>query len=208
MALKAGMKLGTYEVIELLGKGGMGEVYRARDTNLKREVAIKVLPEAFAKDTERVVRLQREAQLLASLNDVHIAAIYHIEYAGASPLLILELVEGETLADRIARGPLTLDESLRITSQIAKALEAAHDKGIIHRDLKPANIKITPSGLVKVLDFGLAKVTSPDVSAIDLSELPTSGAATTRENVIVGTVGYMSPEQVRGIPLDKRTDIW
>src|SRR5262249_41354269 len=136
------------------------------------------------------------------------AAIYHIEYAGASPLLILELVQGETLADRLARGPLTLDETLRITSQIAKALEAAHDKGIIHRDLKPANIKITPSGLVKVLDFGLAKVTSPDVSTIDLSELPTSGAATTRENVIVGTVGYMSPEQVRGRPLDKRTDIW
>ena len=208
MALNAGMKLGAYEVIELLGKGGMGEVYRARDTNLKRDVAIKVLPETFAKDTERVARLQREAQVLASLNDVHIAAIYHIEYAGASPLLILELVPGETLADRMARGPLTLDETFRIASQIAKALEAAHDKGIIHRDLKPANIKITPSGVVKVLDFGLAKVTSPDGPAIDFSELPTAGVATTHENVIVGTVGYMSPEQVRGRPLDKRTDIW
>jgi serine/threonine protein kinase/WD40 repeat protein len=206
MALNAGMKVGAYEVIELLGKGGMGEVYRARDTHLKRDVAIKVLPEAFTKDTERVARLQREAQLLASLNDVHIAAIYHIEYAGASPLLILELVEGETLAERLTRGPLTLGESFRIASQIASALEAAHDKGIIHRDLKPANIKITPSGVVKVLDFGLAKVTSADGPSVDLSEMPT--AATTRENVIVGTVGYMSPEQVRGKPLDKRTDIW
>jgi Tol biopolymer transport system component len=207
MGLNAGVRVGAYEVIELLGKGGMGEVYRARDTNLKRDVAIKVLPEVFTKDSERVARLHREAQVLASLNDVHIAAIYHIEYAGPSPLLILELVPGETLAERLARGPLKLEESCRIASQIAEALEAAHDKGIIHRDLKPANIKITPSGLVKVLDFGLAKVASAEDSAVDLSELPTA-AASTRENVIVGTVGYMSPEQVRGRPLDKRTDIW
>jgi Tol biopolymer transport system component/predicted Ser/Thr protein kinase len=208
MAFSTGTKVGSYEILGLLGKGGMGEVYRARDNKLKREVAIKVLPDTFTRDDERVSRLQHEAQVLASLNDIHIATIYHIEHIDASPLLILELVEGETLAERIAKGPLPAMECLSIAKQIAEALEAAHDKGIIHRDLKPANIKITPSGVVKVLDFGLAKVTTADISAIGLSDLPTSSGLNTSEGVIVGTASYMSPEQVRGKTLDKRTDIW
>src|SRR5262245_30202423 len=208
MTFSAGTKIGAYEILGLLGKGGMGEVYRARDTNLKRDVAIKVLPEAFVRDGERVSRLKREAELLAAVNDVHIATIYHIELTGESPLLILEMVAGETLADRLGRGPVPFRESIAIAKQIAEALEAAHDKGIIHRDLKPANIKITPSAVVKVLDFGLAKVTNSDWSAVDPSALPTADGATTNEGIIAGTAGYMSPEQVRGKALDKRTDIW
>ena len=202
MAFSAGTRLGPYEIVELLGKGGMGEVYRARDSKLKREVAIKVLPDRFSQDAE--LRFQREAEVLASLNHPHIAAIYDLADFGPSRFLVLELVEGDTLADRVARGPIPVKESLVIASQVAEALEAAHEKGVTHRDLKPANIKITPDGNVKVLDFGLAKVLTDDAAGVDLSQVPT----VTREGVILGTPAYMSPEQARGQPLDKRTDIW
>src|SRR5206468_5297684 len=167
MSLQIGQQLGSYEITSLLGKGGMGGVYRARDLKLKRDVAIKVLPDEFSRDTERVARFQREAEVVASLNHPHIAAIYHIERDGESQLLILELVEGETLADRIGRGPIPVDESLVIAKQIAEALEAAHERGVIHRDLKPANIKLTNEGKVKVLDFGLAKALDSSSAAAD-----------------------------------------
>src|SRR6516225_7756248 len=157
MALSIGTQLGSHEITALLGKGGMGEVYRARDLKLKREVAIKILPEEFARDGDRVGRFQREAEVLASLNHPNIAGIYDLQEANGSRYLVLELVEGETLADRIARGPIPVNEALAITKSICEALEAAHERGIIHRDLKPANVKITPDGKVKVLDFGLAK---------------------------------------------------
>src|SRR5262249_13549560 len=157
MALTIGTQLGSHEITGLLGKGGMGEVYRARDLKLKREVAIKILPEEFSRDADRVNRFQREAEVLASLNHPNIANIYELEEQNGSRYLVLELVEGEPLADRIARGPIAVDEVLPISQQIAEALEAAHEKGIIHRDLKPANIKISPDDKVKVLDFGLAK---------------------------------------------------
>ena len=162
MALITGPRLGPYEITGTLGAGGMGEVYRARDRKLNRDVALKILPDAFAADPERLARFQREAQVLASLNHPHIGAIYGFEDSGETHALVLELVEGHTLADRIARGPMPFDEALPIARQIADALEAAHEQGIIHRDLKPANIKITPDGAVKVLDFGLAKLTTPN----------------------------------------------
>src|SRR5438128_10311898 len=161
MSLVAGTRLGAYEILSAIGAGGMGEVYRARDTKLGRDVALKVIPDTFALDPDRLARFQREAQVLASLNHPHIAAIYGFEDSGETHALVLELVEGETLADRIARGPIPLDEALPIAKQIAEALEAAHEQGIIHRDLKPANIKVTPGGAVKVLDFGLAKLNEP-----------------------------------------------
>src|SRR5437879_2767193 len=157
MSLRVGTQLGSLEITGLLGRGGMGEVYRARDLKLKREVAIKVLPDEFSRDPDRVSRFQREAEVLASLNHSNIAAIYDLQEANGSRYLIMELVEGETLAERIQRGPLPIDEALNIASRICEALEAAHEKGIVHRDLKPANVKITPEGKVKVLDFGLAK---------------------------------------------------
>src|SRR5438046_1254959 len=160
MPVTIGAQLGFYEVTALLGRGGMGEVYRARDTKLKRDVAIKVLPEEFLDDRDRLSRFQREAEVLASLNHPNIAAIYDLQEAEGSRFLVLELVEGETLADRIARGPIPIEEALDIAKNICEALEAAHEKGIIHRDLKPANVKITPEGRVKVLDFGLAKIFS------------------------------------------------
>src|SRR5256714_14222561 len=158
MPLMPGVRLGPYEILSALGAGGMGEVYRARDSKLGREVALKILPDTFALDADRLARFKREAQVLASLNHPHIAAIYGFEDSGETHALVLELVEGETLADRIARGPIPLEEALPIAKQIAEALEAAHEQGIIHRDLKPANIKVTPAGIVKVLDFGLAKL--------------------------------------------------
>src|SRR5215471_10437598 len=161
MALTIGTQLASHEIIALIGKGGMGEVYRARDLKLKRDVAIKVLPPEFSRDVERVRRFEREAQVLASLNHIHIGAIYNVEYFEGTPCMVLEFVEGETLADRIARGPLPLSETLAIAGQIAAALETAHEKGIVHRDLKPANIKVTPAGQVKLLDFGLAKPGTP-----------------------------------------------
>ncbi len=174
MALTSGSKLGPYEIVSPLGAGGMGEVYRARDARLDRDVAIKVLPEAFAQDPDRVARFQREAKVLASLNHPHIAAIYGFEEAEGKRFLVMELVEGATLADRLRDGPLSVEESLTIGKQIAEALESAHERGIIHRDLKPANVKITPDGVVKVLDFGLAKaMAADDRSSTEIANSPT-----------------------------------
>ena len=242
MGLSAGARVGHYEIVELIGVGGMGEVYRARDPKLGRDVAIKVLPEEFAADAERLARFRREAQVLASLNHPNIAAIYGTESlqpersaersgvaereaVGVGPrgidrsanALILELVEGPTLAERIAEGPIPIDEAIAIARQIAEALEAAHEAGVIHRDLKPPNVKVQEDGTVKVLDFGLAKAIEGDVEG-DSSESPTSlrqgsglasatGAAT-RAGVILGTAAYMSPEQAKGKRVDKRADVW
>ncbi len=202
-----GRRIGAYQVHGLLGAGGMGEVYRARDTTLERDVAIKILPRLFTSAPERLARFEREARMLASLNHPHIGAIYGVEAWAGGRALVLELVEGPTLADRLSTGPISLAESLGIARQIADALEAAHAKGIVHRDLKPANIKITPDGIVKVLDFGLAKVAERD-GAGALSQTPTVTVGGTREGVIVGTAAYMSPEQARGLAVDTRTDIW
>ena len=206
--MSPGTRLGPYEVLALLGAGGMGEVYRARDTKLEREVALKILPPAFTADADRAARFEREARLLASLNHPHIGAIYGFENSGGVPALVLELVEGETLDDRVRRGPLPLPEAVAVAQQIGDALDAAHGAGIIHRDLKPSNIKITPEGVVKVLDFGLAKAHAAERAAPDLSMSPTATAAGTNAGAILGTAPYMSPEQARGKALDKRTDIW
>ena len=203
-----GTQLGTYEILSPLGKGGMGEVWRARDSKLGREVAIKTLPEEFAKDDERLARFEREAKLLASLNHPNIAAIYGLEEHESTRFLVLELVEGDTLAERLKRGAIPIEESLKLALQIAEALEAAHEKGVIHRDLKPANIKVTPDGKVKVLDFGLAKAFAGDGADIDLSKSPTLSMAATQQGVILGTAAYMSPEQARGEATDKRADVW
>ena len=211
MSLTSGARLGAYEVLALIGAGGMGEVYRARDTKLNRDVALKVLPELFALDPDRLARFKREAQLLASLNHPNIAAIYGLEDTDGIRALVLELVEGPTLADRIAEGPIPLEDALPVARQIAEALEAAHEQGIIHRDLKPANIKVRPDGTVKVLDFGLAKALDPapqGFSPAELTNSPTMTAAGTRVGVIMGTAAYMAPEQARGKPVDKRADIW
>ena len=199
MALSAGTRLGPYEIVAPLGAGGMGEVYRARDRKLNRDVALKVLPEPFALDADRLARFKREAQVLASLNHPNIGGIYGLEETDGVKALVLELVEGPTLADRIARGPIPLDEALPIARQIAEALEAAHEQGIIHRDLKPANIKVRPDGTVKVLDFGLAKAFDSSPSATDASQSPTiTSPAMTGMGVILGTAAYMSPEQAKG----------
>jgi serine/threonine-protein kinase len=207
MALQVGSRLAHYDVTALIGEGGMGQVYQATDTKLNRQVALKILPEAFAEDRDRLARFQREAQVLASLNHPGIAAIYGLEESDDTRALVLELVEGPTLADRIAQGPIPVDEALPIAKQIAEALEAAHAAGVIHRDLKPANIKVRDDGTVKVLDFGLAKAldTTPEG---DPSLSPTLTAAATQMGVILGTAAYMSPEQARGKPVDKRADIW
>src|SRR3974390_855574 len=181
MPLTIGTQLGSHEITALLGKGGMGEVYRARDLKLKREVAIKILPEEFARDADRVSRFQREAEVLASLSHPNIAGIYDLAEANGSRYLVLELVEGETLADRIARGPVPVDEALPIAIQICEALETAHDKGIIHRDLKPANVKLTPDGKVKVLDFGLAKAFAGEEEQLNLSNSPAPGDIATQQ---------------------------
>jgi len=209
MPLSAGTKLGTYEVVSAIGAGGMGEVYQAHDTKLGRDVAIKVLPEAFAHDPERLSRFQREAKLLASLNHPNIATIHGLEDSSGTSYLVMELVPGDTLAQRIKRdGAVPVEEALAIAKQIAEALEGAHEKGIIHRDLKPANVKLTPEGKVKVLDFGLAKAFEGDPSSVDMSNSPTLSQAATMQGVILGTAAYMSPEQARGRAVDKRTDIW
>jgi serine/threonine protein kinase/Tol biopolymer transport system component len=208
MVLTSGTKLGPYEILSPLGAGGMGEVYRARDPRLGRDVAVKVLPEAFANDAERMARFQREAQVLAALNHPNIASIYGLEESGGVRALVMELVEGPTLADRIAGAPLPLDETLHIAKQIVEALEAAHDKNIVHRDLKPANVKVTPEGAVKVLDFGLAKAAGEPTASGDPSNSPTLTGAATQAGMFVGTAAYMAPEQARGHAVDRRADIW
>ncbi|MEP6769101.1 MAG: protein kinase [Acidobacteriota bacterium] len=208
MSLAAGTRLGSFEVLGPLGAGGMGEVYRASDTRLGREVAIKILPEIFAEDEDRLARFEREARLLASVNHPGLAAIYGIEQAGPVRYIVMELVPGETLAEQLARGPLAIPDALRLARQIAEALEAAHEKGIVHRDLKPANIKVTPEGKVKVLDLGLAKAMDSKIETGDTSQSPTMMLDQTRPGVILGTAEFMSPEQARGKAVDKRTDIW
>jgi Tol biopolymer transport system component len=205
-SLLTGRRIGPYQLLDLLGVGGMGEVYRARDDRLGREVAVKVLPRIFSADAERLARFQREARLLASLNHPHIAAIYGVEDNNGIPALILELVEGPTLAEQLQRGPVPVAEALPIAHQIADAVEAAHEQGIVHRDLKPGNIKVKPDGTVKVLDFGLAKAAAAESLGADFLRQPSTGP--TREGLILGTVNYMSPEQARGHTVDKRTDIW
>jgi Tol biopolymer transport system component len=216
MSLAAGTRLGPYEVLSAIGAGGMGEVYRAHDTKLNRDVALKILPEAFSSDADRLARFEREAHVLAALSHPNIAAIYGLEDAGPSVrALVLELVDGPTLAERIVRGPIPLSEALPIIRQIAEALAAAHEQGIIHRDLKPANIKLRPDGTVKVLDFGLAKLASPvgsferiETGATRSSQLTDTTPAATEMGLVLGTTAYMSPEQATGQPIDKRTDIW
>ena len=210
MALTPGTRLGHYDVTALLGEGGMGQVWQGTDTQLNRQVALKILPDAFAADPDRLARFTREAQILASLNHPNIAQIHGIEESEGTRALVLELVEGPTLADRIAKGPIPLDEALPIAKQIAEALEAAHEAGVIHRDLKPANIKVREDGTVKVLDFGLAKAFQPDGSDPNMSMSPTISltAAATQMGMVIGTAAYMSPEQAKGKPVDKRADVW
>ena len=217
MSLSPGARLGAYTVVAPLGAGGMGEVYRAADTTLGREVALKLLPEAFASDPERIARFEREARLLASVNHPAIAHLYGFEKAtldggGVVHFIAMELVEGEDLAERLKRGAIPVDESLAIAKQVAEALEEAHEKGIVHRDLKPGNVKVTPDGKVKVLDFGLAKAWSGEsggvTSSADLSQSPTLAHTGTAAGLILGTAAYMSPEQARGRVVDKRADVW
>jgi serine/threonine-protein kinase len=209
MALAAGTRLGSYEVLAQIGAGGMGEVYQAHDTKLGRDVAIKVLPEAFAHDSERLSRFQREAKMLASLNHPNIATIHGLEHSDGTHYLVMELVPGDTLQDRVKRdGAVPVEEALTIAEQIAEALEAAHEKNIVHRDLKPANVKVTAEGKVKVLDFGLAKAFEGDTPTEDMGNSPTLSMAATMQGVILGTAAYMSPEQAKGKAVDKRTDIW
>jgi len=211
LSLAPGTRLGPYEIVAKLGEGGMGEVYRAKDLKLGREVAIKVLPPAVAQDPERLARFRREAQVLASLNHPNIAAIYGLDEAGDKLFLVLELVEGEDLSAHVKRGPMPVIEALEIAKQIALALEEAHDKGIVHRDLKPANVKLTQDGKVKVLDFGLAKAVATDAStpgSFDSGNSPTMTHAATMAGMILGTAAYMSPEQARAKSVDKRADIW
>ena len=203
-----GKTISHYKVLEKIGKGGMGEVYRAEDTNLSREVAIKVLPEQFTQDPQRLARFEREAKLLASLNHPNIAVIHSFEHADDIHFLVLELVPGETLQERVAKGPVPVEEALAVCRQIAEGVEAAHEKGVIHRDLKPANVKVTPEGKVKILDFGLAKAFEAEPPVTDISQSPTLTEEMTRAGVILGTAAYMSPEQAKGKPVDKRADIF
>ena len=221
MPLQSGTRIGVYEVLTAIGAGGMGEVYRARDTKLNRDVALKILPELFAADADRLARFMREAQTLASLNHPNIAAIYGIEESPSPSsgqtgirALIMELVEGEDLSERVARGPIPLDEAVAVAKQMADALAAAHEQGIIHRDLKPANVKVRPDGTVKVLDFGLAKAMEPAAGSSPIASqsptltTPALAGMMTGVGMILGTAAYMSPEQARGRAVDKRTDIW
>src|SRR5262245_60157126 len=206
MALAMGTRIGSYEVTGSLGAGGMGEVYKARDSKLARDVALKILPEAFASDPDRLARFDREARTLASISHTNIAAIYGVEQSA----LVMEFVDGEDLSAHIARGPMALHDALPIAKQIADALEAAHESGIIHRDLKPANIKVRGDGAVKVLDFGLAKALSPEGSSAsaDAANSPTITGRATQMGMIIGTAAYMAPEQARGRVVDRRADIW
>src|SRR5262245_44477342 len=207
--LAPGSRVGPYEIVGQIGVGGMGEVYRALDTGLRREVAVKILPEAFAQDADRLLRFEREARTLAALNHPGIAIIHGLEKADGLPALVMEFVDGATLADRIADGRVPVDEALAIVDQIADALEAAHEQGIVHRYLKPANVKIRGDGTVKVLDFGLAKTLEPSAAVSGRSMSPTiTTPAMTQAGVILGTAAYMSPEQVKGRTADKRSDVW
>src|SRR5262245_29471643 len=215
MPLAAGTRLGPYEIIAPLGAGGMGQVFRARDPRLDRAVAIKALPEGLAADAERLARFEREAKLLAALSHPNIGAIFGLEEKDGSPYLVLEFIEGETLAARIARGALPVREATEVATQIAAAIEAAHERGIVHRDLKPGNVMLTPARIVKVLDFGLAKGASADGSVTsgsgaqpNLSATPTVAMSATGAGIILGTAPYMSPEQARGKPVDRRADVW
>ena len=211
MTLETGSTLGHYEILGSLGAGGMGEVYRARDPQLEREVAIKVLPEAFAESEERLARFEREAKALAALNHPNIATVHGFEADGETRFLVMELAPGEDLAERITRGPIPVDEAIPLFIQIAEGLEAAHERGIVHRDLKPANIKVAESGKIKILDFGLAKVVEPRSAASGdprLSQSPTRTAAATMRGEILGTAAYMSPEQAKGQRVDEQTDVW
>ncbi|HEV2202852.1 MAG TPA: protein kinase [Bryobacteraceae bacterium] len=210
MRLPAGSRLGHYEIAALIGVGGMGEVYRAQDTKLRRDVALKVLPAAFAHDADRMTRFEREARVLASLSHPNIASIFGIEDSGVARALVMELVDGATLAEMLTRGPLPLEEALHVARQMADAIEYAHDRGVIHRDLKPANVKITPDGAVKVLDFGLAKALADDEARSSLSgdRSPTLTMRATEAGMILGTAAYMSPEQAKGKTADRRADIW
>jgi hypothetical protein len=211
MSLTAGMRLEHYEILDPLGAGGMGEVYRAVDTKLRREVAIKILPAKFASEPSRLARFEREAHVLAALNHPNIAAIYGLEHVDRIRFLVLELVEGPTLADRLKSGRMDVGEALGIAAQIAGALEAAHEKGVVHRDLKPSNVKVTPTGKVKVLDFGLAKALGdpePALPAANPEEQSTLTLQETRAGIVLGTAAYMSPEQADGKPTDKRSDVW
>ncbi len=210
LALTPGTRLGVYDIAAPIGEGGMGQVYRGTDTRLKRQVAIKVLPPSLAGDADRLARFQREAEVLASLNHPNIAAIYGLEDSGGMTALVMELVEGDDLSQRIALGAIPVEEAVPLARQIAEALEAAHEQGIVHRDLKPANIKVRPDGTAKVLDFGLAKALEPAAgSSPNVSQSPTfTTPAMTQAGMIMGTAAYMSPEQARGRPVDRRTDIW
>jgi eukaryotic-like serine/threonine-protein kinase len=208
VAIRTGQRVGPYEILSAIGAGGMGEVYRAHDGRLNRDVALKVLPEIFAADPDRMARFEREARVLGALNHPNIAAIYGLEEFGSGRALVMELVEGETLADRISKGPIPLDDALPMAKQVAEALEYAHDHGVVHRDLKPANIKVTADGTVKVLDFGLAKALMDEPVAADPRDSPTLSMAPTMTGVVLGTAAYMSPEQAKGKPVDRRADIW
>ncbi|MGQ0736642.1 MAG: serine/threonine-protein kinase [Acidobacteriota bacterium] len=208
MTLVSGTRLGQYEVIGRLGAGGMGEVYRARDTRLARDVALKILPPSFAIDPDRLARFEREARALAALNHPGIAQIYGFEEHDGLRAIAMELVEGATLADHLGRGPMELSRVVPIAAQLAEAMDFAHERGILHRDLKPSNITITPEGGAKVLDFGLAKAITGEADRSEASQAPTLTAGGTRAGMILGTAAYMSPEQARGREVDKRTDIW
>ncbi|HYV41588.1 MAG TPA: serine/threonine-protein kinase, partial [Thermoanaerobaculia bacterium] len=207
MSLSSGTRLGPYEILAPLGAGGMGEVYRARDDRLKREVAVKVLPASFSNDPERLRRFEQEAQAAGGLNHPNILAIHDIGTLEGAPYIVSELLEGETLRERLSSGALPVRKAIDYAVQIAHGLAAAHEKGIVHRDLKPENLFVTRDGRVKILDFGLAKLTQPESGARELTELPTAAAAT-EPGVVLGTLGYMSPEQVRGKPADARSDIF
>ncbi|HRQ72973.1 MAG TPA: protein kinase [Phycisphaerales bacterium] len=206
--ITAGKNIGPYPIERELGRGGMGVVYLAKDTRLNRRVAIKVLPDVFAQHPERAARFRREAQLLASLNHPNIAGIYGLEEHEGHHYIVMEFVPGDTLSERLTNGPLGIDDAVHISAQIAEGLEAAHERGVIHRDLKPGNVKITPEGLVKVLDFGLAKSSHESSAVGDSETLQSASLENTQEGVILGTAAYMSPEQARGRTLDKRTDVW
>ena len=209
MRLEPGTSFGAYEIVAPLGAGGMGAVFRARDTRLGRDVALKLLPESFAHDPDRIARFRREAQMLAALNQPNIGAIYGLEESHGAQAIVLELVEGETLADRLERGPVPLSDQLDIGRQIAEALEAAHDRGIVHRDLKPSNVMVRADGVVKVVDFGLATPTDAARTASTAPQAQTmTSPPATAAGVVLGTAPYMSPEQARGKPVDRRTDIW